>query len=70
MQITDTLDCDEWLHTGDVGESLSNGAIKIVDRKKNIFKLKNGTSIVPDKLERIYGGESFIKQILIYGDSL
>ena len=29
----------EWLKTGDVGMVLGNGALKIFDRAKNIFKL-------------------------------
>lgn len=35
----ESLDEDNWFHTGDIVEILSNGAIKLIDRKKHIFKL-------------------------------
>lgn len=36
---TDECLKDEWLASGDVGQVFPNGAIKIIDRAKNIFKL-------------------------------
>ncbi|KAJ9706173.1 hypothetical protein PVL29_001633 [Vitis rotundifolia] len=60
---------DGWFHTGDIGEWQPNGSMKIIDRKKNIFKLSQGEYVAVENLENIYGLVSDIDSIWIYGNS-
>eukprot|EP00742_Colponemidia_sp_Colp-10_P007304 GILJ01007855.1.p1 GENE.GILJ01007855.1~~GILJ01007855.1.p1 ORF type:complete len:1381 (+),score=197.13 GILJ01007855.1:94-4236(+) len=59
-----------WVHTGDIGERMADGQLKIIDRKKNLFKLAQGEYVSPEALELIFNRSVYFSSIFIYGDSL
>lgn len=66
----DALDADGWVHTGDVGEWDECGRLKIIDRKKNIFKLAQGEYISPEKVENTICRNQYIAQAYVEGNSI
>lgn len=50
--------------------SSQSGTLKIIDRKKHIFKLAQGEYIAPEKIETAYSLSDPVAQIFVYGESL
>jgi len=63
---------DGFFHTGDIGQFMDDGSIRIVDRVKNLVKLKGGEYIALEKMEMTYGNSLFVDAIAggicCYGD--
>lgn len=59
---------DGWFKTGDIGEWVENGHLKIIDRKKNLVKTLNGEYIALEKLESIYRAANVVANICVYAD--
>lgn len=66
----ETIDSNGWMHTGDIVMVATNGTLKIIDRKKNIFKLQQGEYVAPEKIENILVNCKWLAQVFVYGDSL
>eukprot|EP00823_Brevimastigomonas_motovehiculus_P002776 TRINITY_DN1658_c0_g3_i1.p1 TRINITY_DN1658_c0_g3~~TRINITY_DN1658_c0_g3_i1.p1 ORF type:complete len:759 (+),score=202.46 TRINITY_DN1658_c0_g3_i1:167-2443(+) len=63
----EVLDSEGWLHTGDIGVWQPNGCLKLIDRRKAMFKLSQGEYISPEKVESVYARHPCIQQIMVHG---
>ena len=59
---------DGWLYTGDIGEWVDGKFLKIIDRKKEMFKTSGGKYIVPQQIESKLVESSFIEQAMVLGE--
>ena len=58
-----------WLYTGDIGEIIDNKFLKIVDRKKEMFKTSGGKYIVPTAIESKMVESDYIEQMMVIGEN-
>lgn len=59
---------DGWLATGDIGQWIDGKYLKIIDRKKEMFKTSGGKYIVPQAIESKMVESAFIEQFMVIGD--
>ena len=59
---------DGWFATGDIGEFLPTGELKITDRKKDLIKTSGGKYVAPQKIESYAKENSLVSNVVIYGD--
>lgn len=64
-----TFDKEGWFHSGDIAMWLPNGAIQIIDRKKDLFKLAQGEYVSPDRVSSVYLLSPLLDNIFVYGNS-
>lgn len=67
----EAITLDGWLKTGDIGVlSPETNTMKLIDRKKNIFKLSQGEYVASEKVEFFYVKSKYITEAFLHGDSL
>jgi long-chain acyl-CoA synthetase len=66
------FDSNGWFHTGDIGLITPDGSLKLVDRLKNLIKLKGGEYIAVENMEKEFLNCKYIDSIngglMVYGD--
>jgi long-subunit acyl-CoA synthetase (AMP-forming)/GNAT superfamily N-acetyltransferase len=65
---TQPFDEEGWFPTGDLMEQDADGFIRLVDRKKEIYKNVNGQTIAPQKIENLFRDFDSVGRIFLVGD--
>jgi fatty acid CoA ligase FadD9 len=58
-----------YFRTGDIGELIGKGQVKIIDRVKQLFKLQQGVFVAPQPVEEVLSESEFVRQIFVWGKS-
>lgn len=67
-ELTNKTIVDGWLHTGDIGKIVKKRYLRIIGRKKQMFKTSYGKYIVPQAIENKFGSSPVIDHIIVIGE--
>jgi long-chain acyl-CoA synthetase len=59
------FDEEGWFHTGDIGQFTDDGVIQIVDRKKNLVKLRGGEYVAVESMESAFAVSPFVAAVCV-----
>ncbi|HRY33183.1 MAG TPA: long-chain fatty acid--CoA ligase [Bacteroidales bacterium] len=65
----EAIDPEGWFHTGDLGRIEPNGHLRLIGRKKEMFKTSFGKYIAPQVIESRMKESSFIDNIMVVGEN-
>jgi long-chain acyl-CoA synthetase len=59
---------DGWLLTGDVAERTAEGAIRLVDRRKDFVITAGGKNVSPAQIETALRGSAYVSDAVVFGE--
>ncbi|QSY49618.1 MULTISPECIES: carboxylic acid reductase [Streptomyces] len=65
----EAFDEDGFYRTGDIMARVGPDALRYVDRRSNVLKLSQGEFVTVSRLEALFSGSPFVRQIFLYGNS-
>lgn len=60
---------DGWFKTGDIGQFAADGTLSLIDRIKNLVKVRSGEYLALEKLESVYGSCDISQNLCVYANS-